>query len=164
MVFGLGYTFIGKDWCDGYKTLSYSLKCYPFGANLRIITKFPYTFFTHKYNNFYNKNNSNFRYVLIQRLHINHQKGQLGRHPALGKRRYAKWIIKLNSDFSNLNLILWQEFPKTLKLMTKYKLHYEFKCCGFAIHLSGALLEASPGLGLLVGWVTALELLIPKPF
>ena len=36
----------------------------------------------------------NLRHTFIQRLHINHQKCQLGSDPAIGRGCYAKWLLK----------------------------------------------------------------------
>ena len=33
------YTYLGKDWCTGYRALLSFLKCYTWGANLRVMLK-----------------------------------------------------------------------------------------------------------------------------
>ena len=97
LVFGRGYTFLGKDWCTGYQVLfskMLRLKCQ--FENLAEINKI--LLFTLLYELLNNKSMliPNLRYMLTHRLHINHQKCRLGRHPAPGRRCYAKWIWQLN--------------------------------------------------------------------
>ena len=46
LVFGLGYTFMGKDCCAGYQVLLSSLKVYASSVNLIIKLKFTYSYFS----------------------------------------------------------------------------------------------------------------------
>ena len=54
MVFGLSYGFLSKDRCTSYLSLSYSRKCYTWGAYMReqCLIEINHIFFTHIYNNF----------------------------------------------------------------------------------------------------------------
>ena len=53
LVFGLGYTFLSKDWCTGYRAPSPSLKCYTLGANLKILLILTYSLCSPIYINFW---------------------------------------------------------------------------------------------------------------
>ena len=58
----------------------------------------------------------NLSHMFIQRLHTNHQKYWLGRHPALGRRCYAELHKNLNSNKSNTNLVCNFSFLKHIVL------------------------------------------------
>ena len=106
LVFGWGYTFLGKDWCTVYQALPSSLKCYAWSANLRVLLKYTYSYispiFIHFWTNKQKRLIPNLWYILIQRLHINHQKCWLGI-------LHQEWGVTQN-DFKSLIFLVKFEF------------------------------------------------------
>ena len=93
LVFGLGYTFLGKYLCPGCGALWTSPKCYDWSPKWEFSWNIHNPTFYSFICTFEEKKSmliTNLSYMLTHRLHINNQNYLSGRHPALGMRCLAK--------------------------------------------------------------------------